>query len=179
MENYDSKYAEECGKYSLERITAVVEEYLKCGDFKEGIARVKCTNPECNHDFFVPFSCKQFLFCPCCSQKRTLLFGEYLTDEVLLRLPHKFFTFTLPKALRIFLKNDKYLFSNLSKLIYTLIEDFYAEAAGRKILSGAVLVYQSFGDMMRFNSHWHGIILEGGFDTDGNFVLYQFILWIK
>ncbi len=98
------------------------------------------------------FSCKQFLFCPSCnvqgctgvgfdrdiekpaSQKRTLLFGEYVTDEVLLKLPHKFFTFALPKALGIFLKNDKYLFSELSKLIYTLIEDFYTEAAGQKIL---------------------------------------------
>ncbi len=33
VENYDSKYAEECGKYSLERISSVVEEYLKCGDY--------------------------------------------------------------------------------------------------------------------------------------------------
>jgi len=74
------------------------------------------------------------------SQKRTLLFGEYLAYEVLLKLPHKFFTFTLPKALRIFLKNEKYLFSDLSKLIYNLIVDFYTEAAGREILSGAVLV---------------------------------------
>jgi hypothetical protein len=169
VENYDVKYTGECGKYSLDRITAVVEEYLKCGDYKHGIARVKCTNPECNHDFFVPFSCKQFLFCPSCSQKRSLLFGEYLTYEVLLKLPHKFFTFTLPKALRVFLKHDMYLFSDISKLIYTLIEDFYTEAAGREIQSGAVLVYQSFGDMMRFNSHWHGIVLEGGFDSEGNF----------
>ncbi len=88
----------------------------------------------------------------------------------MLKLPHKFFTFTLPKALRIFLKNDKRLFSDLSKLIYILIEDFYTEAAGRRIRTSAVLVYQSFGDMMRFNSHWHGIILEGGFDSQGNFV---------
>ena len=55
-------------------------------------------------------------------------------------------------------------------MIYKLIENFYTEAAGKKILSSAVLVYQSFGDQLRFNSHWHGIILEGGFDTDGNFV---------
>ena len=75
----------------------------------------------------------------------------------------------MPKALRIFLKNDNYLFSELSKLIYTLIEDFYTEAAGKKIISGGCLVYQSFGDMMRFNSHWHGIVLEGGFDLQGNF----------
>ena len=64
VDDYDSKYAEECGKYSLDRITSVVKEYLKCGDYKHGIARIKCTNPECDHDFFVPFSCKQFLFCP-------------------------------------------------------------------------------------------------------------------
>ena len=68
------------------------------------------------------------------------------------------------------MKNDKYLFSELSKLIYTLIENFYTEAAGKRILSSAILVYQSFGDMMRFNSHWHGIILEGGFDSRSNFV---------
>ncbi len=49
VENYEVKYAEECGKYSLERITSVVEEYLKCGDFKHGVARVKCINPECNN----------------------------------------------------------------------------------------------------------------------------------
>ena len=48
VENYEVKYAEECGRYSLERITSVIEEYWKCGDFKQGIARVKCTNPECN-----------------------------------------------------------------------------------------------------------------------------------
>ncbi len=83
-------------------LTTIYENEDRDGDnlvVNTRIARVKCTNPECNHDFFVPFSCKQFLFCPCCSQKRTLLFGEYLTDKVLLRLPHKFFTFTLPKLL--------------------------------------------------------------------------------
>ena len=30
--------------------------FLKCGDYKMGIARVKCTNSNCNHDFFVPLS---------------------------------------------------------------------------------------------------------------------------
>ena len=37
-DNYEVKYAEVCGKYSLERITSVVEEYLKCGDYKQAIA---------------------------------------------------------------------------------------------------------------------------------------------
>ena len=44
-ENYDEKYSKAYGKYRLDRITEVVKEFLKCGDYKEGIARVKCTNP--------------------------------------------------------------------------------------------------------------------------------------
>ncbi len=67
VENYESKYAEECGRYSLERITAVVEEYLKCGDYKQGWSQAKLAARPCNLG---------------CSQKRTLLFGDYLTDEV-------------------------------------------------------------------------------------------------
>jgi hypothetical protein len=33
-----------------------------------------------------------------------------------------------------------------------------------------VLSYQTAGDFARFNPHWHGILLEGGFDEKGNFV---------
>jgi len=58
-------------------------------------------------------------------------------------------------------------------LIYTFSEDFYTEAAGKEILSGAILVYQSFGDQLRFNLHWHGIILEGGFDSIKYMVLIR------
>ncbi|MBA7668082.1 hypothetical protein ES703_76186 [subsurface metagenome] len=177
-DNYEDKYSKEYGRFNLERITEVVEEFfpqgfplvIKCGDYREGIARVKCTNPDCDNNFFVPFSCKKFYFCPTCSQKRTLLFGEYLADEVLLKLPHKFITISMPKALRIFLKNDKKLFSEISRLIFKMIKDFYAEAAGQQIVSGAILAYQSFGDMLRPNSHFHGLVLEGGFDAESNFV---------
>jgi hypothetical protein len=45
------------------------------------------------------FSCKVFHPCPSCSQKRTLLFGEYLNERLLLRLPHRQMVFTFPKVL--------------------------------------------------------------------------------
>jgi hypothetical protein len=82
-EQYDEKYAKTYGNYRIDRITEVVEEFLKCGDYKMGIARVKCTNSNCNHDFFVPLSCLCFYLCPSCHQKRTLLFGEQIANEVL------------------------------------------------------------------------------------------------
>ncbi len=31
VDNYELKYVEVCGRYSLERIISLVEEYLKCG----------------------------------------------------------------------------------------------------------------------------------------------------
>ena len=37
-----------------------------------------------------------------------------------------------------------------------------------------VIAYQTFGDMLRFNPHFHAIVLEGGFDEEGNFVFIPF-----
>jgi hypothetical protein len=80
----------------IERAAAV---FRLCGDWKQGIARVRC--PDCTYDFFVPFSCKSFHLCPSCAQKRTLLLGEYLSEDLLLQLPHRQFVFSIPKCLRV------------------------------------------------------------------------------
>jgi hypothetical protein len=79
-------------------------------------------------------------------------------------------TWTLPKALRVFLKNDKSLFADISKMIFKLISQFYNLAACRCIKSASVICYQSFGDLLRQNAHFHGVFLEGGFDSEGNFI---------
>jgi hypothetical protein len=70
------------------------------------------------HDYYRPFSCKGFYLCPSCSRKRTILFAEHLTNEVLLKLPHRQFVFTMPKALRPFFRHDRRLFADVSRLIY-------------------------------------------------------------
>ena len=126
---YEEQYADKYGKFHLERIMAVGEHFLSCGDYLNSIARIRCTNPECEHDYFRPFSCKGFYLCPSCSQKRTIVMAEHLTEEVLLKLPHRQFVFTVPKALRIFFRNNRKLFAELSRLIYAIIKDFYREAA--------------------------------------------------
>jgi transposase-like protein len=60
-----------------------------CSDWENGIARIRC--PDCGYDYFRPFSCKSFFLCPSCGQKHTLLLGEYLAEDLLLRLPHRQF----------------------------------------------------------------------------------------
>ena len=37
-----------------------------------------------------------------------------------------------------------------------------------------VIAHQTFGDMLRWNPHFHSIVLEGGFDEEGNFVFIPF-----
>ena len=143
--------------------------FLTCGDYRQGIARIRCLNPEYRHEYFRPFSCRGFHLCPSCSQKRSLLFSEYLDEHLLLALPHRQFVFTLPKALRVFLRYDQRLFGLISRLIFSLITEFYSAAAGKPISSAAVLAYQPFGDALRFNPHFHALFLEGGFDPDGQF----------
>ena len=65
------------------------DNYPDTGGDTQGIARIQCTNPDCKHECFRPFSCKSFYFCPSCSQKRTLLFSEYMNERLLLALPHR------------------------------------------------------------------------------------------
>ena len=123
--------------------------FRTCGDYRLGVARIRCTNPACGHDYFRPFSCKGFYLCPSCSQKRTLLFAEHLANEVLLDLPDRQFVFTMPKALRPFFRHDRRLFAEVSRLIYTIISEFYAFAAGKSLLSGVIAAHQTFGDQLR------------------------------
>jgi len=63
---------------------------------------IQCFNPNCEAEYFRPFSCKVFYplggqlhrLCPSCSQKRTLPFGEYMNEQLLLVLPHRQMVFT-------------------------------------------------------------------------------------
>ena len=169
-DQYDERFGQKYGRFRLRRIESVAGRFGTCGDYRHGVARIRCTNPECGHDHFRPFSCKGFYLCPSCSQKRTLLFAEHLTDEVLLNLPHRQFVFALPKALRIYFRHDRRLFGHVSRLIYHIIQEFYHQAAGRPIRTGVVIAHQTFGDMLRWNPHFHAIVLEGGFDDQGTFV---------
>jgi len=54
-------------------------------------------------------------------------------------------------------------------LIFNLITQFYRTAAGKPITTAAVIAYHPFGDSLRFNPHFHALILEGGFDFTGQF----------
>ncbi len=43
---YEDEFAKRLGKFRLERITKAVERFLGCGDYRRGVARIQCTNPQ-------------------------------------------------------------------------------------------------------------------------------------
>lgn len=152
----------------MKNILDRLEQFTDCADWSKGVARIRCE--DCGHSYFRPFSCKVFHLCPSCDQKRTLLYAEYLAEDLLLDLPHRQFVFTIPKMLRPYFKTDKRLFGEVSKLIFSLLAEFFSLAAGQQLLCACVVSYQSFGEFARFHPHWHVLVLEGGFTKYDRFV---------
>ena len=51
-QSYDSLYAQDFGKFRLQRISHVAGKLESCGDYTKGIARIQCSNPECRLEYF-------------------------------------------------------------------------------------------------------------------------------
>lgn len=94
------------------------------------------------------------------------MFSGHLCEETLLKLPHRQFVFTIPKMLRPFFRYDKKLFSDIARIISSIINDYYSEISGKEVKTGIVVSFQTYGDILKFHPHWHCSILEGGIDGD-------------
>ena len=96
---YEQRYASMYGRFRLPLIVraASAETGTRASPASRPRYSVAFRCPACGFDRFRPFSCKSYLplggalrrLCPSCAQKRTLLIGEYLSEDLLLRLPHR------------------------------------------------------------------------------------------
>lgn len=163
---YPERYARKFGHWRP-IYDKTVRHFLKCGDLQHGFARVRC--PDCRHEFFVAFSCKQRCICPSCAQKRTLLFGIHLADDVCLNVPHRQFVWTVPKRLRIFFRYHRDLLAQLPALAWQSIRQTYRALLGPEATPGGILAIQTFGSLMHFHPHIHGLVTDGAFTRDGRF----------
>ncbi|MFH2002402.1 MAG: transposase zinc-binding domain-containing protein, partial [Planctomycetota bacterium] len=134
----------------------VVPKYLDCGSYENGFARIQC--PTCKEEMILPLSCKTKL-CPSCEQKRVLLFAEKMTGEILLPVPHRFWTFSIPKVLRGILLRDRRLLKLLPacafKAVQKTMENALPESAVNKGRLGAVLAIHTAGSLLQWNPHVH------------------------
>jgi hypothetical protein len=150
-------------------IRTSVDKYLKCGELKEGFARVRC--PDCHKEFFVAFSCRQRGCCPSCDQKRSLMLAIRLNAEVFDAVPHRQWVFTVPKRLRVYFRYDRSLLGKMCQAAYGTVCDVYGlEPDAGNGVPAMVAAVQSFGDLLNFNPHGHCVVPEGVFLDTGEFV---------
>jgi len=71
--------------------------------------------------------------------------------------------------LGFYFKNDRNLFADILKIIFSIVNDYYSGAAKIDLNSAAVVSHQTYVDILRHNPHWHCIILEGGIDENNSF----------
>ena len=158
-------------KYGFWRpvIHSSIEKFLKCGDLKEGFARVRC--PDCKEEFFVAYSCRQRSCCPSCDQKRSLLLAYRLKDEVLAQVSHRQWVFTIPKRLRVYFRYDRKLLGKLCRAAWETLRAVYAlEIDGDCGIPAMICAPQTFGDLLNAHPHVHAIVPEGVFTETGHFV---------
>ena len=99
-----------------------------CCDWSRGIVRIRC--PTCGFGHFRTFSCKSYFLCPFCDQNRTLLVDEYLSEDLLITLPHCQVVLNIPKVLWVFLRHDQELFADIGRLLFDIISGSFCQAAG-------------------------------------------------
>jgi hypothetical protein len=75
--------------------------------------------------------------------------------------------------LRPYFRHDIKLSADVSKLIHNLAIEYYAEPCDKKVATGSIVSHQTYSDMLRFNPHWHCIIMEGGLTENNDFILFQ------
>jgi hypothetical protein len=166
---WDERYEKQHG-FWRPVVRHVVEQFLDCGDLRCGFARLWCAT--CRKDLLLPWSCRRRCFCPSCHQKRSLLFAEYVDEEVLGDLPIRQYVVTIPKMLRLCFKYDRKLLGLLSQCCYASVKELFQDAAGdRRSLPGMIASLQSYGDdPTRFHPHLHSLLTDGLVSPDGSLI---------
>jgi len=165
---YDDRFQAKYG-YWRSIVQQSVAAFLKCGDLQEGFARVRC--PDCNHEMFVAFSCKQRCTCPSCHQKRTLLTGIHVAEDVCFPVVHRQVVLTIPKRLRVYTRFDRKLLGELSSCAWTCLKEEAQRLLGRDdVVPGMIAAIQTHGELLHWHPHIHVLITCGAFTPEGDFL---------
>jgi hypothetical protein len=147
-----------------------VEEFLACGRLQGGFARIRC--PKCHAEHLLALSCRTRNFCSSCQAKRSALFAEKLTADILAPVPHRHWTFSIPRLLRGLFERDRKLLGLLSQTAYAaILKTFQALLDRTDVRPGCAVSLQTFGAYAgNWNPHAHALVSDGVFTPEGEFL---------
>jgi len=98
-------------------------------------------------------------------------FTDKVTEDIHLSVPHRFLTFSIPKAIRGILLRDRRLLKLIPRCAFEVVKRAMKEALPRESAAGeacgAILAIHTAGNLLKWNPHVHGIVSEGLFDRQG------------
>ncbi len=151
------------------RVIDLFERYLRCGDPHFGFLRIHCAS--CGHEHLLPFSCKARGLCPSCHKRRAIELAERIAEDVLPRVSYAPLVFTIPKIVRRAFLFDRKLYGEFCKVAYRVVRELFEHRFPDvdKPVPAFVASAQSFGDLLNFHPHVHGLVSMGVFDSLGEF----------
>lgn len=99
-----------------------------------------------------------------------ILFALRVAEDVCLPVPHRQFVWTIPKRLRIFFRFHRRLLNRLPRLAWESVIEVCRAVLGPDATPGGILALQTFGTLIHFHPHLHGLLTDGAFTPDGRFL---------
>jgi len=97
-------------------------------------------------------------------------------------VPHRHFTFTIPKMLRPYFRFHRGLLKQLCRIARQCVSDFLRDASGdaggvgTTVHDGVpanVMAIDTFGEYLDFHPHLHALVADGLFDRERKFHLMR------
>jgi hypothetical protein len=148
-------------------VERVLREFLACGLAERGFARAWCST--CRKSYLIPYSCRGRSFCPSCEKKRSLLWAEWLRQEVLEPVPHRHVVVTIPRLLRPLFRRRRELLRDLARCASDALGAYIEGRLGEDLRPGIVVSIATAGDLAQWHPHLHVLASDGGFSTEGTF----------
>jgi len=148
-------------------VERVLRGFIKCGDVSHGFARAWCET--CRLSYLIPYSCRGRSFCPSCEKKRSILWAEWLREEVLDPVPHRHVVLTMPRLLRPLFRRRRELLLDLSQCGAEALSEYMRRQLGAGSRPGIVVSIATAGDMLQWHVHLHILTTDGAFSGEGTF----------
>jgi len=140
-----------------------VEKMLQCQDDSRGYFLYRCSN--CGDVKVIHFGCNSRV-CTHCGKKYTDKWAKQLAERTF-DIAHRHVVLTIPEQLRLVFQKQRKLLKILMDSSIGAISTLMRWQLGRDVTPGIVAVLHTYGNDLKFNSHVHALVTEGGFTSDG------------
>ena len=153
-------------------VDKVFEGYLGCGILAKGFACARCE--ECRQDFLIALSCKGRGICPSCNAMAMCETAANLIENVIPRVAIRQFVISFPLRIRHYLQTHEILQAVLKITVDEIRKRLIScspKAENPQI--GAVSFIQFFGNTLNVHPHFHILVADGIFTTEGEELLFH------